>query len=167
VSGSIPTQDKRDVDAIVETLIYLCTESRRLTKGLARQFGLTGPQLTVIKILEELGDLSLSSLSERIKAQNSTVTGIIDRMEREELVKRGRSEEDRRIVLIRLTDKGRQVAAAIHVEPMEIFRQALHDLRAQDREELLRILVHFQNKVRDLVAAEPQLAGALDHASND
>ena len=79
------------VDAIVETLVYLYTESRRLTKELARDYGLTGPQLAVVKALEQLGDLSLSSLSARIKAQNSTVTGIIDRMEREELVKRERS----------------------------------------------------------------------------
>ncbi len=72
-----------EVDAIVETIIYLYTESRRLTKGLASQFGLTGPQLTVVKLLETFDNLSLSSLSERIRAQNSTVTGIIDRMERE------------------------------------------------------------------------------------
>ncbi len=55
-SSPIPERDKPKVDAIVETLIYLYTESRRLTKGLAREYGLTGPQLTVIKILEQLGD---------------------------------------------------------------------------------------------------------------
>src|SRR5438309_250827 len=66
---------KADVDEIVETILYLYTESRRLTKGMASQYGLTGPQLTVVKLLESIGDMSLSSLSERIRAQNSTVTG--------------------------------------------------------------------------------------------
>jgi DNA-binding MarR family transcriptional regulator len=162
VSDSIPPRDKPGVDAIVETIIYLMTESRRLTKGLARQFGLTGPQLTVLKLLESLGDLSLSSLSDRIKAQNSTVTGIIDRMEREELVRRERSEADRRVVLIRLTTKGRRIAEAIDVEPLQIFRQALASLPRKDREEMLRILVAFQERVRQLVASEPQLAAALE-----
>jgi hypothetical protein len=60
-------------------------------RGWPARYGLTGPQLTVIKLLETFGDLSLSSLSERIRAQNSTVTGIIDRMEREGLVLRERS----------------------------------------------------------------------------
>jgi DNA-binding MarR family transcriptional regulator len=36
----------------------------------------------MIEILETIGDLSLSEVSDRIRAQNSTVTGIIDRMER-------------------------------------------------------------------------------------
>src|SRR6188768_1167716 len=89
---------KSDVDAVIEAIVYLYTESRRLTKALARRADLTGPQLTVIKMLEQIGDLSLSELSERIRAQNSTVTGIIDRMEREGLVTRERSKEDRRVV---------------------------------------------------------------------
>jgi DNA-binding MarR family transcriptional regulator len=151
VAESINDSDKPHVDAIVETLVYLYTESRRLTKHLAREYGLTGPQLTVVKILEQLGDLSLSSLSSRIKAQNSTVTGIIDRMEREGLVKRERSEEDRRIVLIRLTPKGRKLAESIEVEPMEIFRQALASLPREDIEDLFRILGTLQNNVREAV----------------
>lgn len=147
----IADSDKPHVDAIVETLLYLYTESRRLTKHLAREFGLTGPQLTVIKLLEQLGDLSLSSLSARIKANNSTVTGIIDRMEREGLVERERSEADRRIVLIRLTDKGRKLAESIEVEPMEIFRQALESLPRKDIEDLFRILGAVQQRVRQVV----------------
>ncbi|HTQ47829.1 MAG TPA: MarR family transcriptional regulator, partial [Polyangiaceae bacterium] len=75
---AIPTDFKPEVDQIVEAILYLYTESRRLTKELARSVDLTGPQLTVLKMLEGVGDLSLSELSERIRAQNSTVTGIID-----------------------------------------------------------------------------------------
>lgn len=156
----VPAETKPDVDAIVETIIYLYTESRRLTKGMASQFGLTGPQLTVIKMLETFGDISLSSLSERIRAQNSTVTGIIDRMEREGLVQRERSTTDRRVVFIRLTDKGARLAAQIEVEPMEIFRAALGSLSRDDVRDLLRILTKLQKKVRARVsAAEPQKAG--------
>ena len=145
--GAFSPDTKTEVDAIVETIIYLYTESRRLTKGMAAQFGLTGPQLTVIKLLEELGDLSLSSLSERIRAQNSTVTGIIDRMEREGLVKRERSTADRRMVFIRLTDKGRELARGIEVEPLEIFRHALASLPEGDVGELLRILMKLHKNV--------------------
>ena len=148
---AIPPDSKSEVDAIVETIIYLYTESRRLTKGMAAQFGLTGPQLTVIKLLEELGDLSLSSLSERIRAQNSTVTGIIDRMEREGLVRRERSTTDRRVVYIRLSDKGQKLAKNIQVEPMEIFRSALTSLTPADLAELLRILTKLRKGVLSFV----------------
>ncbi len=143
-----------EVDSIVETIIYLYTESRRLTKGMAREVGLTGPQLTVIKLLETFENLSLSSLSERIRAQNSTVTGIIDRMEREGLVRRERSTTDRRVVHIRLSDKGQKLAKQIQVEPMEIFREALASLNQADLRDLLRIMNQLGKYVRAKVAAE-------------
>lgn len=158
MAAQLSPDTKPEVDAIVETIIYLYTESRRLTKGMAAQFGLTGPQLTVIKLLEELGDLSLSSLSERIRAQNSTVTGIIDRMEREGLVKRERSTTDRRVVYIRLSEKGRELAREIQVEPLEIFRSALMSLPADDIGALLRILTKLQKNV--LARVEADIAGA-------
>ena len=75
-----------NLDRILESMVYLYSESRRVTRAVAEQYGLTGSQLLVLKMLEPRGQLSLSELSERIRAKNSTVTGIIDRMERDGLV---------------------------------------------------------------------------------
>jgi DNA-binding MarR family transcriptional regulator len=155
---------KLEVDSILEATVYLYTESRRITKEVARRVELTGPQLTVLKVLEGVGDLSLSELSERIRAQNSTVTGIIDRMEREGLVVRARSTEDRRVVNIRLTEKGATIAREIAVEPMEVFRSALESLSGAEMQELLRILTKIAVRVkaivkRDVGAKEPKERG--------
>ena len=57
-AGNAAGELRSEVDSIVETIIYLYTESRRLTKGMAREVGLTGPQLTVIKLLETFDNLS-------------------------------------------------------------------------------------------------------------
>ena len=147
VTAPLPPPERPEIDAIVEMIIYLYTESRRLTKGMASGFGLTGPQLTILKLLESFQDLSLSTLSERIRAQNSTVTGIVDRMEREGLVRRERSKADRRVVHIRLSEKGARLAREIQVEPMEIFRSALLSLSPTDLRDLLRILTKLQKQV--------------------
>jgi DNA-binding MarR family transcriptional regulator len=143
---------KPEVDQILESIIYLYTESRRITKEFARRANLTGPQLTVVKILEAFGDLSLSELSERLRAQNSTVTGIVDRMEREELVIRTRSTEDRRVVKLKLTEKGARIARDIAVEPMELFKSALVSLTATEARDLLRILTKIARRVQAAVA---------------
>jgi MarR family transcriptional regulator, organic hydroperoxide resistance regulator len=145
------TSDQPDLDAVVEAIVYLYTESRRITKDLAARHGLTGPQLAVLKMLEPVGKLSLSELSWRIRARNSTVTGIIDRMEREGLVERRRSEEDRRVVHIVLTKKGQKLAADVDVEPVHIFRQILSELSARDAAELRRIMTRLARRVRELV----------------
>jgi MarR family transcriptional regulator, organic hydroperoxide resistance regulator len=151
LAASIPSEIKPEVDSILEAIVYLYTESRRVTKEVARRVDLTGPQLTVLKMLEGVGDLSLSELSERIRAQNSTVTGIIDRMEREGLVVRARSTEDRRVVNIRLTEKGARIAREIAVEPMEVFRSALESLSAGEMRDLLRILTKIAQRVQGIV----------------
>ena len=145
---------KSDVDQVLEAILYLYTESRRITKELARRADLTGPQLTVVKLLEAFGDLSLSELSEKIRAQNSTVTGIIDRMERESLVTRERSKEDRRVVYIKLTPKGHALAREIPVEPMEVFKSALETLSQQEMKDLLRIMTKVAKRVRTIVDKE-------------
>jgi MarR family transcriptional regulator, organic hydroperoxide resistance regulator len=147
----IPSEIKPEVDAILEAIVYLSTESRRITKALARRADLTGPQLTVLKLLENVGDLSLSDLSDRLRAQNSTVTGIIDRMEREGLVVRVRSTEDRRVIIIQLTEKGSRIAADIAVEPIEVFRSALEGLSAPEMRDLLRLLTKIARRVQSIV----------------
>jgi len=149
-------EPESDLDAIIEAIVYLYTESRRITKGLAGRYGLTGPQLAVVKMLEPVARISLSELSAQIRARNSTVTGIIDRMEREGLVARKRSEADRRVVNIELTDKGRGLAQEIRIEPVQIFRRVLEELPSRERAELLRILTKLARRVRDLAKASPE-----------
>ncbi|MEM9074559.1 MAG: MarR family transcriptional regulator [Myxococcota bacterium] len=148
-----------DIDRILEAIVYLYTESRRATKELARHHGLTGPQVTALKMLEGFGPISLSRLSARMSARNSTVTGIADRMERDGLVERVRSDEDRRVVLIRLTAKGRALAQEIPVASMAMFGKALRSLDDRDRNELKRILRVLTDRVRSDVSAETRPGG--------
>ena len=77
------------------------------------------------------------------------MTGIIDRMEREGLVARERSTDDRRVVHIRLTEKGAKLAREIPVEPMEIFRGALGE---PDRGRAARAAARSCTKIAKRVA---------------
>ncbi len=146
-----------DLDRIVEAIVYLYTESRRVTKELARQHGLTGPQVTVLKILEGMGALSLSELGSRMSAKSSTVTGIVDRMERDGLVARRRSTLDRRVVHLEATERGREIAAAVPVTAMKIFGSAIRSLSIEDRAELTRILGLLAERVREEVSTSESL----------
>jgi DNA-binding MarR family transcriptional regulator len=131
---------KEDLDRIVETIIYLFTESRRLSKDEASRYGVTPTQLSVLKLLHEIGDLSLGSLSKEIRAHNSTVTGIVDRMEAAGLVERARSSEDRRVWIIRLTTQGKKVAERARVSPWDTLRHALAALTLAEQDKLTEIL---------------------------
>lgn len=64
---------------------------------------LTAPQGMLIGILSHYGEMKVSDLSEKLGLSNSTVSGIIDRLEKRGLVERIRSTEDRRIVYVNVT----------------------------------------------------------------
>ena len=108
--------------------------------------------MTALKILEGFGALSLSELGARMSAKSSTITGIVDRMERDGLVERRRSDVDRRVVHLEPTARGTAIARAVPVTAMEIFESALRSLSPKDRSELTRILASLADSVREEVA---------------
>jgi len=141
----------------------LVTESRRLSKEEATRIGVTPTQLSVLKLLQEIGDLSLGTLSKQIRAHNSTVTGIVDRMEAAGLVERARSDEDRRVWIIRLTPAGRKIAERARVSPWDLLRHALSELTAGDQEKLTSVLRKVAATVQS--AADPQLLKEIKNGS--
>jgi DNA-binding MarR family transcriptional regulator len=128
------------LDLIIETMIYLETEGRRLAREECQRIGITATQLNVLKLLEEIGELSLSELSRRLAAQNSTVTGIVDRMVQAGLVVREQSAEDRRVWRIRMTPRGAELAGKTQVLPWDLLRTALASLDRREKEQLVSIL---------------------------
>jgi len=143
--------NKAELDRIVETVIYLQSESRRLARESAEKLGVTPTQLNVLKLLDEIGDLSMSSISTRLGARNSTVTGIVDRMEAEGLVERVRSPDDRRVYQIRLSARGAKIARAVSITPWELLHEAVAELSATDKDHLLRILGKLAERISTLI----------------
>lgn len=66
---------------------------------------LTGPQGIITGILANEGEMKISDLSEKVGLSNSTVSGILDRLEKQKIIMRQRSGDDRRIVLVKVTSE--------------------------------------------------------------
>ena len=78
------------------------------------RFGISRPQWAVLIVLhrseqEGVAGMRLRDLGERLFIQPPSVTGVVDRLEREGLVARSKSEDDLRVRRVRLTDEGRAV----------------------------------------------------------
>ena len=142
------------VDRIVETAIYLQTESRRLAREQCARHGITATQLNVLKLLQTVGDLSLSELSKKMSATNSTITGIIDRMVEAKLVAREQSVEDRRVWKIRLLPDGKALARKVEVAPWELLRSAITALPPAELEQLIITLLKVVDHVELTVDKE-------------
>ncbi len=69
-----------------------------------RESGLTMPQVSTLGVLFDRGPLSLKDLSRELGLSHSTVSGIVDRLERRGLARRAVDQADRRVSLIGVTD---------------------------------------------------------------
>ncbi len=102
---SKPVMVAEIVDDIRRIFQVLTEQSRKVES----ETTLTGPQLWVIKILEEVSPLKVSDLARRMYLHPATMVGLLDRLEAKGLVQRTRSDKDRRVVHIDLTDQGREM----------------------------------------------------------
>jgi MarR family transcriptional regulator, organic hydroperoxide resistance regulator len=82
------------------------------SKKVERSTGLTSPQLWAIKVLTETAPMMVSELASRMYLHPATVVGVLNRLESHGFIKRTRSDEDRRIVWIELTPKGKALVAS-------------------------------------------------------
>ena len=76
-------------------------------------FGLTTPQYLVFNALWMGDGITIGELGQRVALDGSTVTGILDRMEKNGYVERRPNAEDRRSALVYLMDKSRSVGSQI------------------------------------------------------
>jgi DNA-binding MarR family transcriptional regulator len=83
------------------------------------QLEISPGQLVVLYALYKKDNISISELSKNVFLDNSTLTGLIDRLERVNFVKRVDVPHDRRSYQICLTDKAREVESKI----MQVMRQ--------------------------------------------
>ncbi len=82
------------------------------SKKVEHATGLTSPQLWTIKVLAETAPMIVSELARRMYLHPATIVGILNRLESHDLIKRTRSKEDRRVVWVQLTSKGKKLVAA-------------------------------------------------------
>jgi len=79
----------------------------------AKQNGLAAVPYAALQKLWEQEGLTITDLGDKLFLKNSSITSLMDRMERDGLVYRERTKDDRRVVRIYLTDKARRLKEVI------------------------------------------------------
>lgn len=97
-------------DKVLDVAMGIAEAWNEKTGRWLRENQVTFAQFKAILLLSKAGSQSLGQLSEGLARARCTVTGLVDRLEAKGLVKRIRSREDRRMVYVSLTDKGRELA---------------------------------------------------------
>lgn len=118
-------------------LMYYLRVSQHLSQQFRAHFGklnLTFPQALVLSVLGSEGPMPISQLAERTGSANSTVSGIVDRLEKLELAKRTRSDADRRVIYVEATPRYNEMRVKVQTGVDEYFDGLLDTLEPGDRE---------------------------------
>jgi DNA-binding MarR family transcriptional regulator len=150
-SGNLNTNDKKlpsdHTKQIIFSIRRLIQANELYTKELNKKYHVSSAQLNCILTLYEYGPLPPSKIASRIMVKSSTVTGVVDRLEKKGLAERMRNSPDRRVITIQLTEAGKKLAQNA---PPPIQQKIIDGLRRMEKAEINQI-VRSLNMLTDML----------------
>lgn len=114
---------------------------------------LSWQEVRVLRAVGRQDCCPMSGLADAICLSLSSATGLIDRLVSKKLVKRDRSNEDRRVVQVELTDQGRELNEEAMAGPVEFARGLLKGLHAEEQDSLLSLFRKISERIKAEKAA--------------
>ena len=123
---------------IIYSIRRLIQASELYTKELNKKYQISSAQLNCILTLDENGPLPLSKIAEHMMVKSSTVTGVVDRLEKKGFAERMRNSPDRRVITIQLTETGKKLAENA---PPPIQQKIIDGLRQTEKAKIEQIVL--------------------------
>lgn len=139
------------------------------SKKLNKESGMTGPQLLVLQEADKLEGITAKQISDSVNLSQGTVTTILDRLEGRNLIKRIRSQEDRRRVAIHLTEQGKALLDKAPKPLQDHFIERFQSLEEWEQNLLLSSFSRVAKMMdaSDLDAAPLLEIGAITESTNE
>ncbi len=120
---------------------------------LFREYDLTPSQYNVLRILRGEGrPLPCAEIGARMIQVVPAMTGLLDRLEKHDLVTRDRCTEDRRVVYVALTPKGQKLLQQLDQPVMDLHKRLIGHLTRAELQELSRLLEKARESVQSIEA---------------
>jgi MarR family 2-MHQ and catechol resistance regulon transcriptional repressor len=132
------SETKRALNALINLSRAANSVQTRLSAGLDR-YGITTSQLGILEALFHLGPMCQRALGDKLLRSGGNITMVIDNLEKHGLVERVRQKEDRRMIMIHLTPKGRKlISRVLPLHAKDVVKE-MSRLTASEQEELRRL----------------------------
>lgn len=112
---------------------------RSISEEFRGQFGsvtLTFPQTLALSLLSTEGPMPISELAKATGSANSTISGVLDRLEQMNLIQRTRSEKDRRVVYVVLTPHYEDVREEIESSVLHKFPELINQMSQEEIDQI-------------------------------
>lgn len=149
LAGQRPFFSRYTTSLWIRFLRFNLVSNKKLQDDLER-LDLTPPQFYVLATIGYAGGLPFGEIGEKMMVTVSNLTGIVDRLEEKQLVLRERDSRDRRVVRVRLTDKGSKVyrnTIPLFEKSISQFFSPLSKTQQKELAALLRKLIRITSAV--------------------
>ena len=116
------------------------------------------PQYTVMQKLDELGELTMGTLSENLGTTMGAATNLVDKLVHAGHVVRRRSARDRRVVQVKLTEQGLRVFARVTKESVELLGRTFRKFSPEERQVTVRVITEMAKLVTQDIAEATRTA---------
>jgi DNA-binding MarR family transcriptional regulator len=120
-------------DCIFFQLAKTSQHATRFWANKIHGFNITAVQGMIINFLFAADQITSSELGKRTMLDSATLTGILDRLETSGIVERKQHPDDRRAILVVLTEKGNKIATKLHAVSEEANKDFLASLSEEQR----------------------------------
>jgi DNA-binding MarR family transcriptional regulator len=145
---------------VLVTLRQIIRATDMHSKQLVKRYGLTAPQLMVLKEIMADEDINIGKVAKKVSLSQATVTNIIDRLEAREMVTRERSSEDKRRVMVRVTEKTRDI---LKHNPSVLQEEFLDKFKQLEEWEQNLILSSIQRIAKMMGAEDIKITPEIEH----
>lgn len=128
-----------DTSRELDALVQLSFEVQLVLTRVAAEFDLSVTQLRLLGILRDRTP-TMAQIADFLQLDRSSISGLIDRAERRDLVARHASESDARVTLVELTETGRAVGVEISRAVTRELGGKLEHVAAKDLAAVVRII---------------------------
>ncbi|WP_394233151.1 MarR family winged helix-turn-helix transcriptional regulator [Niallia oryzisoli] len=133
---------------IEKDLRYISGIIKQKGRELLNEYSITLPQFIALQWLFDEGDMTIGELSTKMYLAFSTTTDLIDRMEKNNLVKRVRAENDRRVVQIHLLQEGKKLIDEVIKKRQAYLRELFKDYSHEDLVQIQKNLMRLHHDMR-------------------
>lgn len=148
-----------NLDEVLVSLRRVIRATDIHSKRLAKTTGLTAPQMLLLQTIKNKGEMTIGELAGGMSLSHATVTTILDRLEKRELVYRKRSTKDKRKVHAHLTEKALETLKEAPTPLQEQFAKRFANL---DEWERSMIIASLQRVARMMDAEGIDASPVLD-----
>ena len=140
----IPEEGLKESARRAEFLLRLiCAKVREHGRAILSRHHISPPQFEIMVEIYFEGELSQAEMPKKLHLAKSTVSALLDRLEKQGMISRKKTAKDRRISTVKLTFKGSHVIEQVIERRSALIESLLQQLSPKEREQFVSVISRF------------------------